>query len=108
MSDEDEENQFYCPSCGKLASANQTLCRKYSFEALRTSYFLCGKCRLFFISKKLVRKEVSEWWRRNKARQKIPFKYFYNESIKYLTETVWDYHKNIGYKLAYFKKGGKL
>lgn len=100
----DERFQFYCPRCNKSASVYETLRRDYTAEALRTPYFLCGKCRLMFIGKQLVRRAVSEWWYRNKLAREAPFKYFYDESIKYLYGAVLSYYQGIGYKLVRFKR----
>ncbi|MDO8560798.1 MAG: hypothetical protein Q7R91_01115 [bacterium] len=100
----DERFQFYCPRCDKSASVHETLRRDYAAQALRTPYFLCGECRLMFISKQLVRKVVSEWWHGNKSAREASFKYFYDESMKYLYGTVLSYHQGVGYKLARFKK----
>lgn len=96
--------RFYCPRCGKLASINETLRRDYAAQALRTPYFLCGDCRLIFISRQLVRKTVNEWWHGNRSAQEIPFKYFYDESIKYLYVAVLGYYQTIGYNLTRFIK----
>ena len=96
--------KFYCPRCGKPAAVHQTLGgREYTAEALRTPYFLCGECRLIFISKKIVRKTVSEWWHGNKLRRFAKLKYFYDGAIEYLYGCVLDYHKKIGYKPTRFK-----
>ena len=96
--------QFYCPRCDKPASVHETLRRDFAAQALRTPYFLCGTCRLMFISRQLVKKAVSAWWHGNKSAREVPFKYFYDESIKYLYGTVLDYHRGIGYRLVRFKK----
>ena len=96
---------LYCPRCNKLASVNETLSRReYTAQVLRTPYFLCGECRLMFISRQLVKNAVSAWWHGNKSAREVPFKYFYDESIKYLYGTVLDYHRGIGYRLVRFKK----
>lgn len=97
--------QFHCPRCNKLASENNTYSRRnFATEALSTPYFLCGKCRLIFISNELVRRVVSDWWHRNKSAQQMPFEYFYDKSIEYLYGTVLDYYKRISYRLTRFKK----
>lgn len=97
--------QFCCPSCNKPASQCDTLDRReFSAEALTTPYFLCGECRLMFISKQLVRRAVSEWWHRAHRARQIPFNYFYHRAIKYLYGEVLSYHKGIGYRLTRFKK----
>ena len=100
----DERSQFYCPRCHKPVSIHETIRRDYAAQALRTPYFLCGECRLMFISRQLVRRVVSKWWHRNKLAREAPFKYFYTEAIKYLYGTVLSYHQGIGYKLVRFKK----
>ena len=96
---------FYCPRCGKLASFSEAVfSRSYAARRLGALYFFCGYCRLIFISKKLVRDTVSEWWHSTGLDKKYPFKHFYNKVIEYLYSTVLDYHIKIGYKLARFKK----
>lgn len=97
--------EYVCPGCKKIASKHNTLNRSYAVQSLRIPYFLCGDCRLIYISKSLLKQTVREWWVWNK---KIlgtnTLNYFYNESIKYLFGPVLEYHKGIGYREARFIK----
>ncbi|MBI2121827.1 MAG: hypothetical protein HYT98_01775 [Candidatus Sungbacteria bacterium] len=101
-----ELNLFYCSRCNKPSTPNYTNgSREYANEAFVMSYFLCKNCRLIFISKRLLRKEVRAWWKRNNLKRQAPFKYFYEEAYKCLYgPEVLEYHKRIGYKLAHFKQ----
>lgn len=99
------ENIFCCPRCKKPAHVHETRGqRNFVVETLVTPYFLCPDCRLIFISRKLVRIAVSEWWRGNKLKRTAPLRYFYGQAIKYLYESVLNCHKRVGYRLARFKK----
>ncbi|MDP1688661.1 MAG: hypothetical protein Q8L47_00840 [bacterium] len=103
-----KKNEIYdyiCPHCKKIASVHRTLNKTYAAQSLRIPYFLCGECRLIYISRSLLKETVREWWIWNKKiLGNSTLKYFYNESIKYLFGPVLKYHKGIGYREARFKK----
>ncbi len=70
--EKDGDVKFYCPRCNKPGSVHETLQnRNYAIQALRLPYFLCGECRLIFISKRLVIKTISEWRNRNQGLKKF-------------------------------------
>jgi len=101
----DNNTQYYCPRCKKRARFEQTVGdRKYSMEALRMSYFLCGECRLIFMSKRLTKSEIKEWWERNKLEKTAPLNYFYSEALAYLYGPVLSLYKKTGYKRMRFEK----
>ncbi|MEW6617388.1 MAG: hypothetical protein AB1333_03130 [Patescibacteria group bacterium] len=96
--------EFSCPRCNTLAYRdNAIFTRKYSVVVPIIPYFTCPKCRLIFVSKRLVRAMMNRWWRTNKLECVVPFEMAYNEVVEYLKGVV-EYYKQIKYKEVRFKK----
>jgi len=99
-----KSGNLFCPHCNKPASrCDAVFTRKYSASVPILPYFICSKCRLIFVSKRLIRTILNRWWHGNKLERVVPFKTAYNEVIEYLEEVV-KYHKQIRYKEVRFKK----
>jgi hypothetical protein len=101
-------DEYICPLCGKSAERNEMIGnRKHTVSIYVVPYFICGACRLLYISKRLIRESMHSWWVMVKLKEQVPFKCVYKEAIETLENIVVKSLKEIGYRMARFKKNSR-
>ena len=82
-----------------MAVNTAVMTRKYSVRNLSFTYFLCSDCRLMYVSKRLIRDQVSDW-RKSDPRITVHHKKIMDEVFGFLKE-ITAYHEKIGYEVTF-------
>jgi len=99
-----EHAEYCCPRCGKKAERNEMIgTRRYAIEVPVIHYFICGKCRLIFFPKNLMREMMRAWWKRNNLERMVTLSQIYKEGDQSIGEIIM-YFERIGYTRTRFRK----
>lgn len=95
-----------CPKCKKkINPAWTTGTHAYSAMTLDVPYFMCGACRVIYIDKAFVRREIHLWRIEQTTNQPIPSeKALYKEMLEYLYGIMNYYIRTASYRQARFLK----
>ncbi len=100
----EESCGLVCPDCGKEATANELVMdRKHGPQALTSTYFSCADCRLMFVSRRLIRAEISCERKGSEHFRKVPLSVLCGEVYRFVEESIVPYYKKIGYRLVRFR-----
>lgn len=93
-----------CPKCGQVKTPQNGPIIRYSSIRLELPYFMCGECRLIYVDKIILRREISIWRKRSPSTKSIRYEELCKEMAETLNEIIEYYCQNIGYRRAKFKK----
>ncbi len=95
-----------CPKCNEEKTPEWIIgTRRYSMYRLDVPYFMCGECRVIYVSKSTVRKAISEWRNELSSRKHLPsYENLCKEMMTVLNKAIDYYCQTAGYRRARFKK----
>jgi len=100
-----EDYVFVCPKCDQIIIPDSAvLVRQYSARALHLPYLMCGKCRLIYADKTVIRQTISYWRNSSPGAKDVPYREICEKMVQYIEGVVEYYCRNASYKRAKFKK----
>lgn len=100
-----KEIEWYCPRCDKKSTQCVAGWVKYSFVRLDAPYYVCGDCKLAFVSRKLIRQSVRAWYAEKRYRtENVSFQTACKEFWNYIDKNVISDLKHFGYRIVRFKQ----
>ena len=97
------ESKFCCPNCGQEI-APYNVAWIHFLHRLDLPHFMCGKCRLVYYDKPMIRGCVTWLRKQDGGARRVPFKVLYARVIKYMDEIMKYNVEKLGYKIVRFKK----